>query len=133
MTSPSPLATFLSYTDATLASGYTAANGQAVVNYLIGLYESQLIDSSFYTTLGTQNNIELTPKTYGTRNIPVPFGGQIQASSFVYGLLSDANAEVRGYSVNEGDVNVCAKAAFMYCFSSARIYVLMFRALSGKN
>ena len=58
LTSPSPLATFLSYTDATLASGYTAANGQAVVNYLIGLYESQLIDSSFYTTLGTQNNIE---------------------------------------------------------------------------
>ena len=104
LTSPSPLATFLSYTDATLASGYTAANGQAVVNYLIGLYESQLIDSSFYTTLGTQNNIELTPKTYGTRNIPVPFGGQIQASSFVYGLLSDANAEVRGYSVNEGEV-----------------------------
>ena len=104
LVSPSPIGTFLSYTDATLGAEYTTANAQAVVNYLVGLYESQLVDSTFYTGLQTKNNIVLTPKTFGTRTVPIPFGGEIQQSSFIYGLLSDSNSEIRGYNVNEGYV-----------------------------
>ena len=104
LVTPSPITTFLSFTDATLAARYTAANAQTVVTALVDLYENQLTNNLYYTTVSRQNNITLQTKTFGTRNVPVPLGGEIRQSSFIYGLLSDNTVEVKQYNVNEAEI-----------------------------
>ena len=101
---PSPLTTFPAYTNSTLAANYTAADITAMVGYLLGLYRGQLLDNVFYTTVSVQNGIQLQTKTYGTRNIPVPLGGEIVGSAFAYGTSTDNYAEIESYSLNEAQV-----------------------------
>ena len=101
---PSPLTTFPTYTNATLAADYTAADIIAMVGYYTGLYRNQLLNQEYYSTIDVYNGIQLQPKTYGTRNIPVPLGGEIVGASFVYGTSTDNYAEVESYSINEAEV-----------------------------
>lgn len=101
---PSPLTTFPAYTNSTLASEYTAADITAMVSYYCDLYRNQLLDSAYYVTVGVYNGITLQTKTYGTRNIPVPLGGEYSASAFAYGTSSDRFAELESYSLNEAQV-----------------------------
>jgi len=101
---PSPLATFPSYTNTSIQSGYTIADINKFIEILINQYQEQLTNPSYYLVIGIQNGLVLLPKTYGTRIIPVPLGGKIEQSSFIYGVLSDRSAEIAGYILNEAQV-----------------------------
>ena len=104
LTSPSPETNFLSYTNSTLAAQYTSGDITAFITGIISQYQNQLLNSSYYLQIGRINGISLLPKTYGTRNIPVPLGGLIEQSSFAYGTSSDNYLEIGSVVKNQAQV-----------------------------
>lgn len=104
LTTPSPLVTFPSYTNASLQSNYTAADITSFVSTVLDQYRNQLLDPAYFVQAGIKTGIELLTKTYGTRSIPVPLSGQIEQSSFAYGTSSDNSVEISSYIENSAEV-----------------------------
>lgn len=104
LVSPSLATNFLSYSNSALASQYTTGDITAFITSLIGQYQSQLLNPSYYLQIGRTNGISLITKTYGTRNIPVPLGGLIEQSSFAYGTSTDNYLEIGQVIKNQAQV-----------------------------
>ena len=92
------------YTDAALAAQYTPNVTKVVFRHLIDIIRNQLEDDSSYTNLTSISGITIPSSTYGTRNIPVPLGGGLVQSDYMYALRSDTFAEINSVSLNEGKI-----------------------------
>ena len=101
LTSPSPGASFYSFTSTVLANNYNSLSVMRIVRYLLGMVRKQLKNNAHYTTIVNQTGIVTPAKTYGTRNIPIPLGGGINNADNFFGATSGAYAEVESVTKNE--------------------------------
>ena len=92
------------YTDSALSAQYSANASKVVFRELIDIIKNQLADDASYTNLTSISGISVPSKTYGTRNIPVPLGGGLTQSDYMYALRSDTYAEINSVFLNEGKV-----------------------------
>jgi len=92
------------YTNSALSAQYSANASKVVFRELIDIIKNQLADDASYTNLTSISGISVPSKTYGTRNIPVPLGGGLIQSDFLYALRSDTFAEINNVTLNEGKV-----------------------------
>ena len=104
LTSPSPGASFYSYTSTDLAKDYDPLAIQRVVRYLIDMVRKQLTNNAHYTDVTNYSAIVTPAKTYGTRNIPIPLGGGINNADNFFGATSGSYAEVENITANEAEL-----------------------------
>ena len=104
LTSPASNSNFYSYYDSAEAANYAPRSISALIRNGLNIIDTQLSNSSYYTTLTTVNGISVPTKTYGTRVIPVGIGGGLKSADFFYGTYSDSRAELESISVNEGRI-----------------------------
>jgi hypothetical protein len=100
---PTPYGSF-PYTNSTFAATYNANSTTRIFREVINIIIDQLGDDNTYTNLIAKSGIVLPSKTYGTRNIPVPLGGGIFGSDYLYAAYSNTYAEVNDIDRNEAKV-----------------------------
>ena len=88
--------------NSSIASDYNSNSIQRIIRENLKMIKSQLLDSDHYLTVTLVGSVTIPSKTFGERIIPVPLGGGIEGSDFLYGSLSDASSEVQKVTVNEG-------------------------------
>ena len=104
LTSPSPLASFYKFYDASLASDYNKSTIQRFIRYHLNIIRNQLAQSTYYTTVTNSNAITVPTIKYGNPEVPVGISGGVKPADYFYGLLSDASAEVETVTENTGEV-----------------------------
>ena len=102
LTSPSPLASFYKFYDASLASNYNKSTIQRFIRYHLNILRSQLAQSTYYTTITSKNAITVPAIRYGNPEVPIGISGGVKSADFFYGLLSDASAECEKIQENSG-------------------------------
>ena len=102
LTSPSPLASFYKFYDASLASNYNKSTVQRFIRYHLNIIRSQLAQSTYYTTITSKNAITVPAIRYGNPEVPIGISGGVKSADFFYGLLSDASAECEKIQENSG-------------------------------
>ena len=102
--SPSPSATFYEYYDATAAGDYEYVSIERLVRNNLNIIRNQLDSSAYYATISLNNAISIPTKKYGTRTIPVGLGGGLRNADHIYGIQSDAHAELERVTENSGKV-----------------------------
>tara|TARA_B100000035_G_scaffold315003_1_gene333426 strand:+ start:7241 stop:27043 length:19803 start_codon:yes stop_codon:yes gene_type:complete len=101
---PSPLASFIPYVNGGLASTYVTSSWMSVIRRNFSIIRNQLLNDTFITTIDNRSGVVVPGKTYGTRNIPVALGGDVGPADNIYGLSSDAYAEIEFIRQNEAKV-----------------------------
>jgi hypothetical protein len=104
LTTPSPLAGFLTYTDTGLQSLYDTDSWMSVIRRNFDIIRNQLLNDSFITTIDTRSGIVVPTKTYGTRNIPIGVTGRVQPADNIIGLASGAYGEIANIRENEAKI-----------------------------
>ncbi|AXF41237.1 virion structural protein [Cyanophage S-TIM4] len=104
LTSPSPLASFYKFYDASLASDYNKSTIQRFIRYHLNVIRNQLAQSTYYTTITNNNAITVPTIKYGNPEVPIGLSGGVKPADYFYGLLSDASAEVETVTENTGEV-----------------------------
>ena len=104
LTDPSPLSTFIPYTNSTLAPLYTASSWMNVVRRNFNILRQQLLNSSYVTTVENISGVTVPTSTYGTRYVPVPISGELGQGDALYGLSSSAYAEMKQITNNEAKI-----------------------------
>ena len=102
--SPSTNAGFYSYYDNTINTDYKYRSIERLVRYNLNIIREQLAVDSYYTGIISSNGVSVPTKTYGNRSIPTGIQGGLQNSIYVYGLQSNANAEIETITENSGKV-----------------------------
>ena len=77
--------------NSSIASDYNSNSIQRIIRENLKMIKSQLLDSDHYLTVTLVGSVTIPSKTFGERTIPVPLGGGIEGSDFLYGSLSDAS------------------------------------------
>jgi len=104
LTSPGPSSTFLKFFSIPAAAEYDKRSVSGIVRSNLNLLREQLKQDTYYTGIAQVNGLSIPTLTYGTRSIPAGVGGGLQSADFLYGLTSDAYAELEDITMNEGRV-----------------------------
>jgi len=104
LTNPATNSGSIPFFNSTIASNYNSDSIQRIVRENIKMVKSQLLDSDHYLSVELIGNVTIPGKTFGERVIPIPLGGGIEGSDYLYGSRSDASSEVQKVTVNEGVV-----------------------------
>ena len=102
LTNPAPLSGSIPFYNSALAADYNTNSIQRIIRENVKTLQSQLLDTDHYLSVNLVGNVTVPEKNFGERTIPVPLGGGIRGSDFLYGSLSDASSEVQNVIVNEG-------------------------------
>ena len=92
------------YYDNTINTDYAKVSITRMIRYLNGLIQSQLGSTAFNNTIPFYSGISVPAKTYGVRDIAVGVGGGVDATEYVYGLQSDAYAEIKNKVENSATI-----------------------------
>ncbi len=102
LTNPAPISGSIPFYNSALAADYNTNSIQRIIRENVKTLQSQLLDTDHYLSVNLVGNVTVPEKNFGERTIPVPLGGGIRGSDFLYGSLSDASSEVQNVIVNEG-------------------------------
>ena len=104
LVNPSPLASFIPYTNSVLSSTYTTDSWISVVRRNFNILRQQLLNDSYISTIDNYSGVTVPASTYGTRSIPIPLGGRVSSADNIYGLESDAYAEIESLQTNQAKI-----------------------------
>jgi hypothetical protein len=104
LVNPSPLASFIPYTNSVLSSTYTTNSWISVIKRNFNILREQLLSDSYISTIDNYSGVTVPASTYGTRSIPIPLGGSVGSADNIYGLQSDAYAEIEVVRTNQAKI-----------------------------
>ena len=104
LVSPGTNSTFLKFYSTPASAHYDKRSISGIIRSNLNLLREQLKQDTYYTGVAQVNGLTIPALTYGTRSIPAGVGGGLAPADFLYGLSSDAFAELEDITMNEGKV-----------------------------